>query len=213
MPVGTYGTVKAMSPEELAGARRADRARQHLPPVAAPGARGDREARRPAPLHGLGAADPHRLGRLPGVQPRRACARSPKRACTSPRRSTATGCSSRPRSRCASSRCSTPTSPWCSTSARPTRPPRRRPRRRCSCPCAGPSAPGDAFARQPNALFGIVQGGIYEALRDESLGETGEHRHSTAMPSAASRWASRRRSAPASSRTPRRACPRTGRAT
>ena len=37
-----------------ARARRADRARQHLPPLAAPGARGDRQARRAAPLHGLG---------------------------------------------------------------------------------------------------------------------------------------------------------------
>ena len=35
MPVGTYGTVKAMAPRELERARRADRARQHVPPVAA----------------------------------------------------------------------------------------------------------------------------------------------------------------------------------
>ena len=53
MPVGTYGTVKAMAPAELDGRRRADRARQHVPPVAAARARGDRGARRPAPLHGL----------------------------------------------------------------------------------------------------------------------------------------------------------------
>ena len=54
MPVGTYGTVKAMSPAELVEIGAAHRARQHLPPVAAPGARGDRRARRAAPLHGLG---------------------------------------------------------------------------------------------------------------------------------------------------------------
>ena len=40
MPVGTYGTVKAMSPRELEEIGAADRARQHLPPVAA--ARGSR---------------------------------------------------------------------------------------------------------------------------------------------------------------------------
>ena len=72
--------------------RRADRARQHLPPVAAPGHRGHRRARRPASLHGLGPADPHRLRRLPGVQPRARCARSARTASRSPRRSTATGC-------------------------------------------------------------------------------------------------------------------------
>ena len=35
MPVGTYGTVKAMAPARARGPRRADRARQHVPPVAA----------------------------------------------------------------------------------------------------------------------------------------------------------------------------------
>ena len=44
MPVGTYGTVKAMTPEELERPRRADRARQHLPPDAAARARTDRRA-------------------------------------------------------------------------------------------------------------------------------------------------------------------------
>ena len=33
-------------------------------------------ARRPAPLHGLATSDPHRLRRLPGLQPRARCARS-----------------------------------------------------------------------------------------------------------------------------------------
>ena len=37
MPVGTYGTVKAMTPEELDGARCADRARQYLSSHAAAG--------------------------------------------------------------------------------------------------------------------------------------------------------------------------------
>ena len=35
MPVGTYGTVKAMSPAELDRPRRADHPRQHVPPLAA----------------------------------------------------------------------------------------------------------------------------------------------------------------------------------
>jgi hypothetical protein len=37
MPVGTYGTVKGMTPEEVERDRRADPAGQHLPPVAASG--------------------------------------------------------------------------------------------------------------------------------------------------------------------------------
>ena len=36
-----------------------------------PGRGAGRRARRPAPVHRLGPADPHRLGRLPGLQPRR----------------------------------------------------------------------------------------------------------------------------------------------
>ena len=41
--------------------------RQHLPPVHPAGARADRRAGRAARVHGLAAADRHRLGRLPGV--------------------------------------------------------------------------------------------------------------------------------------------------
>ena len=67
MPVGTKATVKAVDPDELRAARRRDPALQHLPPALPPGRRPDRRARRPAPLHGLGRADPHRLGRLPGL--------------------------------------------------------------------------------------------------------------------------------------------------
>ena len=42
-------------------------ARQHVPPVHPARPRADRRAGRPARVHGLGAADHHRLGRLPGV--------------------------------------------------------------------------------------------------------------------------------------------------
>ena len=51
------------------GNRLADRAGQHLPPVAAPGHGNHGKAWRPARLHAVGQAHPHRLGRLPGVQP------------------------------------------------------------------------------------------------------------------------------------------------
>ena len=36
MPVGTYGTVKAMTPDELEG--QSDHPRQYVPPLASPGA-------------------------------------------------------------------------------------------------------------------------------------------------------------------------------
>jgi tRNA-guanine family transglycosylase len=48
-----------------------------------------------------------------------------------------------------------------------------------------------AHEGNPNALFGIVQGGMYEPLRDESLRGLRDSA-STATPSAACRWASRR---------------------
>ena len=66
MPVGTAGTVKAMYPEQVAGHRRRDPARQYLSPDAAARRRAGRGARRPARLHGLAAADPDRQRRLPG---------------------------------------------------------------------------------------------------------------------------------------------------
>ncbi len=48
----------------------ADGPRQHVSPRPPAGRGGRRRARRPAPVHGLGRPDPHRLGRLPGLQPR-----------------------------------------------------------------------------------------------------------------------------------------------
>ena len=76
MPVGTNATVKALHPDDLDGGRRPDHPGQHLPPVPAPRARADRAPRRPAPVHGLGPTDPHRLGRLPGRLARRSATRS-----------------------------------------------------------------------------------------------------------------------------------------
>ena len=56
MPVGTYGTVKAMPPHELEelGAQIVLGNTFHL--WLRPGAGGHRRARRPAPLHGLARA-------------------------------------------------------------------------------------------------------------------------------------------------------------
>ena len=71
MPVGTQGAVKGVTHRELDDARRRDPAQQHLSPVPAARRRSDRAARRPAPLHRLEQADPHRQRRLPGVQPGR----------------------------------------------------------------------------------------------------------------------------------------------
>ena len=93
MPVGTYGTVKAMAPAELvdAGAQIVLGNTFHL--WLRPGPRRDRGARRPASLHGLERPDPDRFRRLPGVLARDRCARSPRTACASPRPSTAIACS------------------------------------------------------------------------------------------------------------------------
>ena len=53
-----------------AGDRGPHGARQHLPSPPPAGGGGGGRSRRPAPLHGLGRSAAHRLGRLPGVQPR-----------------------------------------------------------------------------------------------------------------------------------------------
>ena len=79
MPVGTKATVKTLDPGRAARRRGHDRARQHLPPPLPPGRGRDRRARRPAPLHGLGRPDPHRLGRLPGLLAARHAARGRRR--------------------------------------------------------------------------------------------------------------------------------------
>ena len=55
MPVGTQGTVKAMTPRDLEDVGAVDHPRQHLPPLSAARRRPDRAARRAAPLHGLDA--------------------------------------------------------------------------------------------------------------------------------------------------------------
>ena len=73
----------------------------------------------------------------------------------------------------------------------------------------------DEFQRlgNPNALFGIVQGGMFEGLRARIGCRAGRAWTCRAMPSAASASASPRTRCCASWRTPRGCCPRTSRAT
>ena len=71
MPVGTYGTVKAMTPEELTGLGAEIVLGNTFHLMLRPGTEVIRGPRRAARLHALAGADPHRLGRLPGLQPRR----------------------------------------------------------------------------------------------------------------------------------------------
>ena len=106
MPVGTYGTVKAMSPQELQeiGAQIVLGNTFHL--WLRPGPRRHRRARRAASLHGLAGPHPHRFRRLPGIQPGRAAQdqRGGRQVPVAGQRRRAA--SSRRKSRCASSACS-----------------------------------------------------------------------------------------------------------
>ena len=69
MPVGTQGTVKGLTPDQVraAGTQILLGNTYHL--ALRPGDELIAETGRPAPLHGLGRADPDRLRRLPGLQP------------------------------------------------------------------------------------------------------------------------------------------------
>ena len=80
MPVGTQAAVKGLTIDQLRATGARDDPGQHLSPGAAARRRGRRRARRPAPLHGLGRADPDRQRRLSALQPRPSHRRSPSRA-------------------------------------------------------------------------------------------------------------------------------------
>ena len=70
MPVGTYGTVKAMTPEELIGIGAQIILANTFHLMLRPGAAVIRAHARPAWLHELAGPDPHRFGGLSGLQPR-----------------------------------------------------------------------------------------------------------------------------------------------
>ena len=169
MPVGTYGTVKAMTPEELEGLGAQIVLGNTFHLMLRPGHRNPARARRAARLHALAAPDPHRLGRLPGLQPRVAAqdhrggralplAHRRRARCAS-RRKTRWTCSSR----------SARTSRWCSTTARRIRPPSSRRANRWSVDALGGAQPRSTYRRgceaTRGALFGIVQGGMHLPLR------------------------------------------------
>ena len=69
MPVGTYGTVKAVTPDQLEalGAQIVLSNTFHL--MLRPGGRGDPGSGWTARLHGVERPDPHRLRRVPGMEP------------------------------------------------------------------------------------------------------------------------------------------------
>ena len=196
MPVGTYGTVKAMAPARARRDRRADRARQHVPPLAAPGARGHRRARRAAPLHGLarGRSSPtpadsrcSSLGPLRKVHEDGVAFASPvngDKLFLTPELSMQIQRTLDVRHRDGVRRVHAV-----------SRDARRGGARRWSFRCAGRGARAPSSTRlgNPNALFGIVQGGMYDDLRDASLAALDRRSASTATRSAGCRWASRRR--------------------
>ncbi len=62
-------------PDDIRDGRRLDHPLEHLPPLPAARPRADRAPRRAAPVHGLGSADPDRLGRVPGRLARRPAGR------------------------------------------------------------------------------------------------------------------------------------------
>ena len=66
MPVGTAGNGQGDAAAKRARNRRRHPVRQYLSSHAAAGRRAHRPAGRPAQIHGLGAADPHRFRRLSG---------------------------------------------------------------------------------------------------------------------------------------------------
>ena len=168
----------------LRAPRRRDRARQHVPPDAAARRRTSSPRfgglGRFAGWDGLTLTDSRRL---PGVLARRR--RSTTTASRSAAPTTARRTASRRRRAVATCRsCSAPTSRWCSTCARRCR---RRPTWCASPSSARPRGPARARAahrRDDQALFGIVQGGIDEALRAESARAHGRRSTSTATASA-----------------------------
>ena len=179
------GDGEGARPRRAARARRADRPRQHVPPAPPAGRRRDRRARRPARLHGLGRADPHRLGRLPGLLAARHALESTTTASPSVRSTTARRRTSRRSSRRASR------APRLRRRHVPRHLPagRRRARARSRRPSAarrcGRSSSAGCRARPDSFASRSRQGGLDDELRHRSIAELAAST-STATPSAVS---------------------------
>ena len=70
MPVGTAGSVKSLSPDELESLGRANHSWKYLSPLPAPGGRKSRPPGRASQIHGLGSPGSDGQRRFPGLQPR-----------------------------------------------------------------------------------------------------------------------------------------------
>ena len=103
MPVGTYGTVKAMTPEQLEGIGVEIILGNTFHLYLRPGLEVIEAHRGLASLHALAPSDPHRFRRVSGVEPQGHAQDNRGRARAFARRSTVRRCFCRPRSRCASS--------------------------------------------------------------------------------------------------------------
>ena len=141
--------------------RRPDGARQRLPPLLPPRPRRSCAAHGGLHrLHGLGRPDPHRLGRVPGVQPgRHARGRRRRRRVQLGLRRLAARVHAGARDGRSRRRWG-PTSSCASTSARRARCRAPRSRPPWSAPRAGRPRCREAQTRADQLLVGIVQGGV-----------------------------------------------------
>ena len=173
----------------LRGARRRDRARQHVPPDAAARAPTSSPASAASARSAAGTAS-----RSPTPAASR-CSRSSRRSTTTASRSaastTARRTASRRSRRSPPRSCSAPTSRWCSTCARRCRARPTVVELAVERTAAWAARARAAHRRDGQALFGIVQGGIDEALRAESARAHRRRSTSTATASAGCRWGRR----------------------
>ena len=179
MPVGTYGTVKAMTPEELdgLGAQIVLGNTFHLmlrPGTDVIGAHGG--------LHGFmhwHGPDPHRLRRLPGLQPRGAAQDHRGGRALSARPSTATPVFLSPEISMQVQRALNSDIVMAFDECPPypaTEEQARKSMELLDALGRGAAATSSTRLADPNALFGIVQGGTHLPLRQESLGQLDGHR-------------------------------------
>jgi queuine tRNA-ribosyltransferase len=167
MPVGTAGTVKAMTPNAVRATGARHGARQHLPPDAPPGRGARRAPRRPAPLMDWQKPILTDSGGFQ-VMSLSACGRWTRKASLPQPCRRLQAFRLTPNARSRSSACSARHRDVPSTNARPPRDPRAG---------GGLHAPvdalGGALAATPSSprarLFGIVQGSTFPDLRAESV--------------------------------------------